>query len=224
LGKAQAKLCELTGEQMHIVSEYDLINRRSRQVAQVVLKGINNHPPRFGILTADEHPGMEGLNIMAKSETTPVPVVRELLPIKTPTVTVDCRNFRTKDVIVDMPDDLGPQNLNDNPKLWRIVQASRGKALNALDRVTLVWFDKIATAIVDCADSNEVVLTKMTIMQRRERDRVPWRSPDGQYEIRPISGKWSWFRTSDNVQMGGLRENWEAARANCRQHTGIRVA
>jgi hypothetical protein len=62
---------------------------------------------------ADEHPGIEGLSIMAKSETTPVPVVRELLPIKTPTVTVDCRNFRTKDVIVDMPDDLGPQDLKD---------------------------------------------------------------------------------------------------------------
>jgi hypothetical protein len=44
-------------------------------------------------------------------------------------------------------------------------------------------------------------------MLRRERDRVPWRSPDGQYEVHPIYGKWSWFRKSDNVQMGGLREN-----------------
>lgn len=55
LRKAQAKLRQLTGENSHIDSEFDLINRRSRQVALVGLKPITNHPSRFGVI---EYPGM----------------------------------------------------------------------------------------------------------------------------------------------------------------------
>ena len=66
---------------------------------------------------------------------------------------------------------------------------------------------------------NEVVLTKMDIRQRRERDRIPWQ--DANHEVRPIAGKWSWFRKSDGIQMGGLRDNWEAARADCWTHNGV---
>lgn len=155
-----------------------------------------------------------------KTEAALVPVAsRELLPIKTTAVTVDSRNFRTKEVFVDLDDTLGPQDISDNPKLWRVVQQDRNRALNALDRVTFVWFDKIATALVDYADPNEVVFTKMEIRQRRERDRIPWQNDN--FEIRPIHGKWSWFRKSDGVQMGGLRDNWEAARGDCWQHNGV---
>jgi hypothetical protein len=88
-------------------------------------------------------------NTMAKSETTEptVTAAREILPIKSTAVVVDVRNFLTKDVVVHMDDALTPQDLSDSPKLWRTVQQSRDKALNALDRVTFVWHDKIASAV-----------------------------------------------------------------------------
>jgi hypothetical protein len=35
-------------------------------------------------------------------------------------------------------------------------------------------------------------------------------------------GKWSWFRISDSVQMGGLRDNWEAAKVDCLTHLGVK--
>jgi hypothetical protein len=99
------------------------------------------------------------------------------------------------------------------------VQKDRNRALNALDRVTFVWFDRIATAIVDYADPEEVIFTKMDIRQRRPRDREPWQNDN--FVVRPIHGKWSWFRKSDGTQMGGLRDNWEAARADCWQANGV---
>jgi hypothetical protein len=157
---------------------------------------------------------------MPKVETAQVTVAsRELLPIKSTAVTIDAKGFRTKDVVVDLPDELSPQDISDNPKLWRVVQKDRNRALNALDRVTFVWFDKIATAIVDYADPEEVIFTKMQIVQRRDRNRTPWENEN--FAIRPINGKWSWFRKSDGVQMGGLRDNWEAARSDCWQANGV---
>jgi hypothetical protein len=162
---------------------------------------------------------MEGLT-MPKVETAPVTVAsRELLPIKSTWATVDSKGFRTKDVVIDLPDEISPQDLSDNPGLFRVLQKDRDRALNSLDKITFVWFDKIATATVDYADPEVVVLTKMDIRQRRPRDREPWQ--DSNFAVRPINGKWSWFRKSDGTQMGGLRDNWEAARADCWQANGV---
>jgi hypothetical protein len=161
-------------------------------------------------------------NTMAK-ENAPVTVAqRELLPIKSTAVTVDVANFRTKSVVVDMDDALTPQDISDNPTIWRTVQKSRDKALNALDHCTFVWHDRIATAIVDYADPESVQFCKTTILQRKDRDREPFN--DGTFAVRSVSGMWAAFRISDNVRMGGLHQRWEASRQEIWTLTGVRVA
>lgn len=88
------------------------------------------------------------------------------------------------------------------------------------------WFDKIATCLVDYASPDEVVFTKMDIKQRRSRDRTPWTSTCGQYEVRPYKDGWSWVRVKDQVRMSGETTwpHWEGARAACWQHTGVSVS
>src|SRR5262245_24034468 len=121
-----------------------------------------------------------------------------------------------------MPDEISHEELNDNSKLWRVTQKDKRTALSGLDRVTLAWHDKIATAIVDHADAESVYLCKMDIRQRNARDRTPYR--DDKYEVRAFQGKWAAFRIADNVRMGNLHDRWESARSEIWNLTGVMVA
>jgi hypothetical protein len=152
------------------------------------------------------------------------PAFRELLPIKTTAVTLDANaNHRTRSFVVDMDDALTPQDLNDNPSLWRNVQKSRDKALNALDSVMLVWHDRVAFAVVDYADTDEVQFLKMDIKTRRERDREPWQNAT--YAVRAINSQWSYYRKAGNIRMTSASwPTWEAARDACtREQAPARV-
>jgi hypothetical protein len=150
----------------------------------------------------------------------PTAAVRELLPYKSVWLTVDSKGFRSKSCVLDLPDDYSVQDVSDNPKLFRTVQADRNRALNAGDKLEIWWFDKVATAIVDFASPTEVVLTKMQVLQRRPRDREPW--SNGEVAVRPADGKWAGIRVRDNVRLTGLYDNWEAARAAVWQLSGVR--
>src|SRR5262245_47966791 len=55
LRKKQGELLRLTGENVRVDSEFDLINKRSRQVAAVGLKPLSSVPGKFGVIT---YPGM----------------------------------------------------------------------------------------------------------------------------------------------------------------------
>lgn len=52
-------------------------------------------------------------------ETAPTVTVasRELLPLKTTWLVVDAVGFRTKSVLVDVPDDITPQDIHDHASL-----------------------------------------------------------------------------------------------------------
>src|SRR5262249_36891003 len=50
LRKAQARLAELTGAKVSIENQFELERKRSLQIASIGLKGINNHPSKFGNL------------------------------------------------------------------------------------------------------------------------------------------------------------------------------
>ena len=127
---------------------------------------------------------------MAKETATVATTTREILPIKATAVTADLIGHRSKTVLIDMPDEITPQDISDNPTLWRLVQKSQDnrKRLTALDTVRFVWLDKIATATVDHATADEVYFTKMEIKQRRDIDREPFN--DGQYAVKAFEGKW----------------------------------
>ena len=105
---------------------------------------------------------------MPKENTAAVAVastVRELLPIKPNAVCPDVVGHYTKSLIINMPDEITPQDISDHPEIFRTVQKSqdnRGR-LNALDTVRFVWLDKIATATVDHATGDKVYFTKMEI-------------------------------------------------------------
>jgi hypothetical protein len=151
---------------------------------------------------------------MAKeTATVAAPTVREILPLKAAAVTTDLIGHRSKTVIIDVPDEISPQDISDNPDLFRLIQKSADsrKRLNSLDVVRFVWLDKIATATVDHATADEAYFTKMEIKQRRDIDRTPY--SDGQYEVRAFEGKWGAFRLRDGVRMGALYDQWQAARA-----------
>src|SRR5262245_37151372 len=152
---------------------------------------------------------------MKESSSSPAVVASpEKLPIKSTAVTVDARNFRTKSVVVDMPDEISPNDLHEHPDLWRVVQKSRDKALNALDSVTLCWFDKVIYTHADFANDSEVILFKAPVLTRRERDRTPWRNDT--YEVRAIAGAFSYFRSKDGIQMTPRTwPTWQAAMQAC---------
>src|SRR5215510_7394119 len=142
---------------------------------------------------------------MPKENTAAVSVastVRELLPIKPDAVCPDVVGHYTKSLIINVPDEITPQDISDHPEIFRVVQKSQDnrRKLNALDTVRFVWLDKIATATVDHATGDKVYFTKMEIKQRRDIDREPYN--DGQYAVRPFDGKWGAFRISDGVRMG----------------------
>jgi hypothetical protein len=151
--------------------------------------------------------------IAAKVETAPAPL-REMLPLKTTQVTVNRVDHAIKQVIIQMDDSISFADLMADPKLFRTIQKDRSKALNALDEVLLVWFDRIVETRVDFADDSEVVLFKATMLNRRDRERTPWQNEN--YEVRAIAGQWSFFRRKDGVQMTGKTYSTpEAARQAC---------
>jgi hypothetical protein len=162
---------------------------------------------------------------MAKEATvTAAPAIelRELLPLKTTQATVNRVDHVLKQVILQMEDSISFADLMADPKLFRVIQKDRSKALNALDEVILVWFDRIVETRVDYADDQEVVLFKATTLNRRERDRTPWQNET--YEVRAIQGMWSFFRRKDQQQIGRLYSTPELARQACITETGsVRV-
>jgi hypothetical protein len=171
---------------------------------------------------ADELTRMEGLT-MAKSETavTAPVTITERLPVKTSQIQVDRRDHVTKRVIINMTDELSFADLMDDPKLLRLAQKDRSKAINALDEILLVWHDKVVFTHCDFASDSEVILFKAPTLARRDRDREPYN--DGQYAVRAHQGKWAAFRISDNVRMGALYDRFEPARNEIWNLTG-RVA
>src|SRR5262245_5928653 len=159
---------------------------------------------------------------MAKPEIA-TPTVRELLPLKSTALVVNRRDFANKSCIVHMDDNYTLQDIQDNPALFRVIQKSRDKALNALDEVMLVWHERVATTIVDFADAETVQFLKMDVKQRNPRDRIPWQN--SLYEVRPFNGQWAYYRKQDNVRMSTATwPTWEAARSACeREQAPARV-
>jgi hypothetical protein len=161
---------------------------------------------------------------MAKESTAAVSVaseVRELLPVKTSQIQIDRRDHVTKRVIINMTDELSFADLMADPKLLRLAQKDRSKAINALDEIVLVWHDKLVFTHCDFANDSEVILLKAPVINRRDRDREPY--ADGQYAVRPFNGKWAAFRISDGVRMGNLYDRWEPARSEIWNLTGVKV-
>jgi len=161
---------------------------------------------------------------MVKPEPVTAPAVRERMPIKSLYATVDVKNYRTKSVIIDMDETgLSLQDIMDDGKLLRLIQQDRNRALSEDDRVEFRWFNMRAYAIVDYADGTEVRVLKPDIKNRSERERVQWQ--DANYEVRPISGGYSYWRRKDNIRITtALFPTWESARNACiRDQAGVRV-
>lgn len=159
-----------------------------------------------------------------KTEPATAPVQPEKLPIKPTSVVVNVVNFSNKEFIVHVDDTLTLQDVtSDRPDLWRTVQRNRDTALSEGDAVQLRWHDQIAFTHVDYADGDEVYLLKPTVYRRRERDRVAW--SDANFEVKSVSGQWTYFRKKDGIRMSTASwPTWEAAKAACvREQAPARV-
>jgi predicted RNA-binding protein len=151
---------------------------------------------------------------MAKAETVaPVVELRERLPIKSVHATADYVGHKTKTVIIEMEESgLTLQDIMDDPKLFRGIQANRGTALQEDDKVELRWLNMRVYAVVDFADNQEVRLLKPDVKHRGERVREPWQ--DDNFIVRACAGGWSYFRKKDGVKMTpATYPTWEAAKA-----------
>ena len=149
------------------------------------------------------------------SEAAAAPVLREKLPVKAIYARVDTIGQITKRVVIEMEETgLSLQDIMDDGKLLRGIQANRQVALSEDDRVEFHWLGMRAYAVVDYADHAEVRFLKPDVKHRGERDREPWQ--DQNFAVRPVAGGWSYYRKKDNQKMtGAVYPSWEAAKSAC---------
>jgi hypothetical protein len=150
-------------------------------------------------------------------QSTPV----ENTPDKPDTMSDMSADIRDMTRLRDNPEPMSFADLMADPKLLRLAQKDRSKAINSLDEIVLVWHDKLVFTHCDFADDSEVILLKAPTINRRDRSREPY--CDGQYAVRPLNGKWAAIRISDGVRMGNLYDRFEGARAEIWNLTGVRV-
>jgi hypothetical protein len=151
---------------------------------------------------------------MSKVETATAPAaVRERLPIKAIYAKVDSIGQLTKSVVIEMDEsNLTLQDIIDEPKLFRQIQANRQAALSQDDKVELRWLGMRVYAVVDTANHQSVTFLKPDVKHRAEREREPWQ--DENFAVRACAGGWSYFRKKDGVKMTpATYPNWEAAKA-----------
>jgi hypothetical protein len=155
--------------------------------------------------------------VSSTQQSTPV----ENTPDKPDTMSDMSADIRDMTRLRDNPEPMSFADLMADPKLLRLAQKDRSKAINSLDEIVLVWHDKLVFTHCDFADDSEVILLKAPTINRRDRSREPY--CDGQYAVRPLNGKWAAIRISDGVRMGNLYDRFEGARAEIWNLTGVRV-
>ncbi|MGI8853627.1 MAG: hypothetical protein ACR2GC_10140 [Methyloceanibacter sp.] len=150
---------------------------------------------------------------MAKQEVikTASSAERTLKPLKAGAVQLNSAGFVSKSWVVIMPADYTVDDACNHPELFKIVKTTNpGELINEGDQVEMRWTDKIVRATVDFAAPDwGISFIGITQIKKGVRDRVMF--SDGTYEVRPIDGGYSYFRTRDNVKM--TNQHWDTPEA-----------
>jgi hypothetical protein len=148
--------------------------------------------------------------IIESADTEPVSAQPRKVPLIDPkTAVVHDAGFAHKTLVVQMPDGLTLTDLNENPTVWKRIQADRsGKALGEWDAVELRGRDMMICARVNHAGADRVTLFGITRHSKPQRDVPLYR--DDLYEVRWVAeGGFSYFRCRDNVRMSAY--SWPTA-------------
>ena len=138
---------------------------------------------------------------------------REVPIIKPRDISVQEAGFHYKTMVVNLPESLTFQDLNDHPEIWKLVQAAgSGKALCEFDKLELRAFEWTAYAAVNHADNERVVLYDIRKASKPRREVALY--SDNTYDVRWSHDGYGFFRTADNIRMGNATyQTPEAAKA-----------
>ena len=124
---------------------------------------------------------------------------RKVPVIKPNAVTIQSAGQSYKTAVVNLPEDLTFQDLNDSPEVWKLVQADMNKALVPDDKIEMHAAGWTAWASVNSANSTQVILYDIRKATRPKRDVALFR--DATYDVRWGTEGYGYFRTADDVRM-----------------------
>ena len=140
---------------------------------------------------------------MAKTqvEKAPVSAAERVAPmIKPKDVFMQSAGHDCKEMVVNLPEGLTPQDLNDSPEIWKLVQSSSsGVALAEHDKLELRSREWTIFAAVNHASATEVVLYDIRKASKPRRE-IPLFSNET-YEVKWASGGYGYYRKRDGQKM-----------------------
>ncbi len=138
---------------------------------------------------------------------------REAPIIKPKDVFMQSAGFDCKEMVVNLPEGLTAQDLNDSPEIWKLVQSARsGKALAEHDKLELRSREWTIFAAVNHADSERVILYDIRKASKPRREIALF--SDATYEVKWASDGYGYYRKTDGVKMSvGTWSTPDAAKA-----------
>ena len=148
---------------------------------------------------------------MGKVETAKVEE-REIPVIKPGDLTIQSVGQIYKTVVVQLPEDMTFQDLNDSPEIWKLVQADRsGLALAEFDKLELRAREWTVYAAVNHGDGGQVILYDIRKASKPMREVALY--SDKTFEVRWTRDGYTYFRKADGVKMAtGTYPTAEAAK------------
>jgi len=119
--------------------------------------------------------------------------------IKPSDVTENYCGSSYKQMVVNLPDSMTAQDINDSPEIWALVQANHNKALSEHDEVQLRSREWTIWAFVNHASNTGVTLYNIRKASKPVRQAELYR--DNTYEVRWSHEGFAYFRVSDGIRM-----------------------
>ncbi len=135
----------------------------------------------------------------------------ELPKIKPMTCKWNAEGFAYRELFVRLPEAITLQMLNDEPKIWRAVQADVHTALQKFDRVVAIAFDEswMIDAVVNVAERDSVMLAGIRKISMPQRSVALF--ADETYRVKWAGSGYGVFRLSDDVMM--LQQTYQTPEA-----------
>jgi hypothetical protein len=137
----------------------------------------------------------------AEAPAAPSASARDVLPLSPTAIEIQYDGHVFKECFVRAHEHLILQDFQDSPTLWRKVQSVPGKALRALDRVTVLGFDMswmIKDVVVTDSDPTQVKLAiRPSDIIRMGAQSGTWQ--DDRHIVRWAGTGYGAFRLSDGV-------------------------
>ena len=137
--------------------------------------------------------------------------VLDLPKIKPMTCKWNAEGFAYRELFVRLPESVTLQMLNDEPRIWRLVQADVHCALMKFDRVVAIAFDEswMVDAIVNVAENDSVMLAGIRKISMPQRSVSLY--SDETYAVRWAGSGYGVYRKTDDVAM--LSETYSSTEA-----------